>query len=56
MKQCIDQIEVLVNSTPKPTSHKLSTPKKSSKLSSSDDEEDTIEATPTKVLDVAKQN
>ena len=56
MKRCIDQIQELVNSTPKPASHKLSTPKKSSKIPSSDEEEDNIEATPTKVLDVAKQN
>lgn len=52
VKKCMEQIKVLVNTTAKPSSPKLSTPKKSFKTPSGDAEE----TTPTKVLDVAKQN
>ena len=52
--QCMEQIQILVSTKPKPSSPKLFTPKKSLKAPSEMEEE--VEVTPTKVLDVAKHN
>ena len=54
--QCMDKIHDVVNTTPptiKSSSPKFGTPKKSSKTKPGEEDED---STPTKVLDVAKQN
>ena len=55
--QCMEKIHEVVNTTPptnKSSSPKFGTPKKSSKMKPGEEEDE--DSTPTKVLDVAKQN
>ena len=55
--QCMEKIHEVVNTTPptiKSSSPKFGTPKKSPKMKPGEEEDE--DSTPTKVLDVAKQN